>query len=89
MDADDRVDDDTSIRPGESPHDRFRRLAEKRVVRTIKDIRLIGNLGNRNNYEYTTDEVEKIFRALERELKQARAKFDSRKRDDDDIDFRL
>jgi hypothetical protein len=89
MDADSRVDDDAGIRPGESAHDRFRRLAEKRVVRAIKDMRLIGNLGNRNNYEYNADEVEKIFRALERELKQARAKFDSRKRDDDDIDFHL
>lgn len=89
MDAHNRVDDDISIRPGESQHDRFRRLAEKRVIRTIRDIRLIGNLGNRNNYEYTADEVDKIFRALEKELKLARAKFDSRRKDDDDIDFSL
>lgn len=89
MDAHNRVDDDTSIRPGESQHDRFRRLAEKRVIRTIRDIRLIGNLGNRNNYEYTADEVDKIFRALDKELKLARAKFDSRRKDDDDIDFSL
>lgn len=89
MDTQDRVDDENSIRPGESQHDRFRRLAGKRVIRTIKDIRLIGNLGNRNNYEYTADEVDKIFRTLEKELKLARAKFDSRRKDDDEIDFSL
>lgn len=89
MDVRDSVDDEGLARPGESHHDRFKRLAGKRVIRTIKDIRLIGNLGNRNNYEYTNDEVEKIFRALDKELKLARAKFDSRSRSDDDIDFSL
>jgi hypothetical protein len=89
MDTRDSVDDEGPVRPGENHHDRFRRLAEKRVIRTIKDIRLIGNLGNRNNYGYTADEVDKIFRALEKELKLARTKFDSRSRADDDIDFSL
>ena len=89
MDVDDRLEDDARAHPGETAHDRFRRLAEKRVIRTIKDLRLIGNLGNRNNYEYTGEEVERIFRALEKELKAARNKFERRTRDDDDIDFRL
>lgn len=89
MDTQDRLDDESDGAPGESSRERFRRLAQKRVVRTIKDLRLIGNLGNRNNYDYTTDEVEKIFRALDKELKLARAKFDSRSKDDDGIDFSL
>ena len=85
----DTHDDEADEQPGESPHDRFRRLAQKRVIRTIKDLRLIGNLGNRNNYEYTADEVEKIFRALEKELRALRAKFEDRRRNDDSIDFSL
>jgi hypothetical protein len=89
MDAPNRLEDEGRAPPVESQHDRFRRLAEKRVIRTIKDIRLIGNLGNRNNYEYTGEEVDKIFRALEKELKLARSKFDSRRKEDDDIDFSL
>lgn len=60
----------------EDRRERFRRLAEKRVVQTIKDIRLIGNLANRNNYEYDQDDIDKIFRALDREIKQSRAAFD-------------
>jgi hypothetical protein len=85
----DQIIDDERIRTGESPHDRFRRLAQKRVVRTIKDIRLIANLSNRNNYEYSGEEIDKIFRALDRELKLARTKFESKSRDGDEIDFTL
>jgi hypothetical protein len=72
----------------ESAHDKFRRLAEGRVVRTIRHIRLIGNLSNRSNYRYERGEVDKIFRVLERELKQARTRFES-EGTDDQIDFKL
>ena len=71
----------------ESAHERFRRLAERRVVRTIKDLRLIGNLSNRSNYRYERAEVDKIFRVLEREMKQARARFENES-NEDEIDFR-
>jgi len=72
----------------ETAHEKFRRLAEKRVVRTIRDIRLIGNLSNRSNYRYDRAEVDKIFRVLEREMKQARARFEN-EGDADQIDFKL
>ena len=38
---------------------KFRELAEKRVTRLINNLRLIGNLANRNNYSYTEDEAQK------------------------------
>lgn len=72
----------------EAAHEKFRRLAERRVVRTIKDIRLIGNLSNRSNYKYDRSEVDKIFKVLERELKQARVRFEQEP-DEDEIDFTL
>jgi transcription elongation GreA/GreB family factor len=72
----------------ESAHEKFRRLAERRVVRTIRDLRLIGNLSNRSNYRYERAEVDKIFRVLEREMKQARARFETES-NEDEIDFRL
>jgi len=40
--------------------ERFVKLAENRVARAIKDIRLIGNLSNRSNYTYSEDDVKKI-----------------------------
>ena len=54
---------------------RFVQLAEARVTRAIKDIRLIGNLSNRSAYTYSDDDVRRIFRALHRELDSAKAKF--------------
>lgn len=60
----------------ESSSEKFRRLAEARVVRAIKDIRLIGNLSNRSNYSYDRNAIDKIFRTLEKELKQVRARFE-------------
>jgi hypothetical protein len=57
--------------------ERFKRLAEKRVVRAIKEIRLIGNLANRGHYAYDERDVEKIARTLEAELKAMRRRFDA------------
>ena len=54
---------------------KFRELAEKRVNRTINEIRLIGNLSNRNNYNYSDDEAYKICLVLEGEVKALKAKF--------------
>lgn len=54
---------------------KFVELAEARVNRAIKDVRLIGNLANRSAYDYDEEDVRKIFRALQKELETARARF--------------
>lgn len=54
---------------------KFIELAESRVNRVIKDIRLIGNLSNRGSYSYTDEAVRKIFRALQKELDTTKARF--------------
>lgn len=54
---------------------KFVELAEARVNRAIKDIRLIGNLSNRSAYEFTEADVKKIFRALQKEVDGARGRF--------------
>ncbi len=55
---------------------KFVELAEKRVTRAIKDIRLIGNLSNRSNYTYDEDDARKIIKALKTELDALKARFD-------------
>ncbi|WP_077618315.1 hypothetical protein [Bacillus sinesaloumensis] len=55
--------------------DKFEELAEKRVTETIKKIRLIGNLANRNNYDYTDEHVKQILSKLEEEFRLLKAKF--------------
>jgi len=59
---------------------KFLELAEKRVNRVIKDMRLVGNLSNTNNYEYSRTDVGKILAALESELKYLRNRFEQPKR---------
>lgn len=56
---------------------RFIALAEKRVSRAIKDLRLIGNLSNRSNYRYTAEDAAKIVRVLRVELDLLKQRFDS------------
>ena len=47
----------------EAKSERFVRLAEARVNKIIKMVRLLGNLSWSSNYEYTTDQVAQIFKA--------------------------
>jgi len=56
--------------------ERFVHLAEKRVIRTIKDLRLVGNLANRSNYEYEPEDVEKILKALDVEFRALKRRFE-------------
>jgi hypothetical protein len=55
--------------------EKFIELAEKRVTKTIKDFRLIGNLSNRNNYEYTDQDIQQIVAALDGEVRLLKSKF--------------
>ncbi|PZN92976.1 MAG: hypothetical protein DCF30_22340 [Hyphomicrobiales bacterium] len=54
---------------------KFVELAEARVSRAMKDIRLIGNLANKSAYEYTDEDVRRIFRALQKEFDSAKSRF--------------
>ena len=54
---------------------KFIELATNRVNRTVKDIRLIGNLSNRSAYEYSEEDVKKIARTLQRELVLMKLRF--------------
>lgn len=60
----------------ESRNERFRRLAASRGDRLIREIALLGNLANRKNYEYSEEEVDMLFRPIESELREVRARFD-------------
>lgn len=55
---------------------KFVRLAEQRVNRALRELRLIGNLSNRSAYSSTEEDVKKIFRVLQRELDAARGRFE-------------
>jgi hypothetical protein len=54
--------------------EKFVELAESRTRNAIKAIRVIAKLGNRNAYEYTDADVQKIARALVREVDALKAR---------------
>jgi hypothetical protein len=64
----------------ENDREKFVSLAHARVNRTLKDIQLIGNLSNRSNYDYTDEDITKIFRALNDEIAACRKRFDTKKK---------
>lgn len=67
---------------------KFGELANKRVNRVIKNIRLVGNLANKRNYHYSEEQARKIIKAIQKEvdtLKQSFENADSK----GENDFRL
>jgi ABC-type Fe3+-hydroxamate transport system substrate-binding protein len=56
---------------------KFIELANKRVNKAIKDLQLVGNLANRQNYEFTEEQAKKIVRALQQEVDQVKQNFQS------------
>jgi hypothetical protein len=54
----------------------FKRLANARVNKALNDLRLVGNLSNRSNYDYTSDEVEAIISALKAGVADCKKRFD-------------
>ena len=67
---------------------KFIELANKRVNKTIKDIRLVGNLSNKAIYSYDDVQARKILKTLQKELDIVKAKFSGSDSTNDDL-FKL
>ena len=65
----------------ETKHDKFKRLATQRVTNALKKIELIGNLAT-SSYEYSAEEVEKIFTSLQQTLDSTKGRFSKSKKED-------
>ncbi len=60
---------------GETKRATFLRLAEKRTNAVIDRIRILSNCANPYAYEYTDEDIRKIFAAIEEELRLSKSKF--------------
>jgi len=69
---------------------KFRELAKSRTNKTLKCIKLIGNLANKSHYEYSNDEADQIINAIEKEVRVIKQKFRNSKsgRERDEFDFK-
>ena len=59
----------------ETKAQKFERIAERRVNETLRALRLLGNLADRRNYEYSEDQASLILSAIEHEHRLFRSKF--------------
>jgi hypothetical protein len=61
--------------------DRFVRIVERRVNRTLDALESLGNCANRRNYEYTEQDVKKIFAELDRKTREVKLLFQGTSQD--------
>lgn len=59
----------------ENKRERFVRIAENRTNRIIDTLRLLANCSNKSNYDYSEEDIKKIFAAIEKEVRNARSAF--------------
>lgn len=63
------------MKQDETKRERFVRLAEARTNKIIDMLQLLGNCANTNTYEYTQEDVDKIFTAIQSQLNESKKAF--------------
>lgn len=71
----------------EKKNERFKRLAEKRTKKVLNAIRVLANLSNKGLYEYSPEQVGKIFKAVHDSVAKAEARFRNGKKHE--VEFEL
>lgn len=59
----------------ETPRKRFKRLATKRANEILYRLKVLGNCSNGSFYDYTQEDINKIFSAIEDQVRFIKAKF--------------
>ncbi len=67
------------VHNNETPEERFKRIAILRTNAILDKLRILGKLSNKQRYSYSERDINKIFSAINRQVKEVRAKFESRK----------
>ena len=55
--------------------ERFKRLASQRTNTILKKLKILSNCSNKSAYDFTEDDINKIFSEIEKAVKEAKAKF--------------
>lgn len=59
----------------ENKHERFKRLAEYRTNEVLKKLDILGNCSNKSAYDYTEQDISRIFSAIDSKAKETKARF--------------
>lgn len=60
---------DIEVNKSEQKDQRFKRLANKRLLNAIKQLKLISNLSNKSHYSYKNDEIIEIIKILKKAIR--------------------
>ena len=71
--------------PKETNAERFKRVGEKRVQSIINSIRSLSQLANKRIYEWNNDQLNKIWKAIDKEIADCKNSF----KDPDSAVFKL
>jgi len=59
----------------ENNRERFKRLATLRTNTILQRLKVLGNCSNRSVYDYSEEEINRIFSEIERRVRETKAKF--------------
>jgi len=65
----------TNIKENDIPRERFKRLGTLRTNEVLKRLKILGNCANTSAYEYTEEDIKKIFSTIEKKVSEVKAKF--------------
>ena len=54
---------------------RFKRLAAQRTDKVLQKLHVLGNCSNRSSYEYSEEDINKIFSEIDKAVKNAKSRF--------------
>ena len=80
-------DAEPAAKANETKAEKFIRLGEYRMNKAIDAIGRLEHLANRSAYEYTAEQVEAMFGALENKVADVKAKFSTKKLDNTSFSF--
>jgi hypothetical protein len=69
------ISSDFSAPKNDTKRKRFIKIAESRVNRILNNLDSLGKCSNKRNYEYSENDVQKIFREIERKMKETKFLF--------------
>ncbi len=67
--------------------ERFKRIASRRVQEILHKLRLLGNCANQGNYNYSEEQVRKIFSAIDDEWRKVKSDFNKGKSKDKEFNL--
>jgi len=69
------IEEELNMNENETPRERFKRIATQRVSTVLQRLDILGNCSNKQYYEYNDEDVEKIFNAIKRKVRDIERQF--------------